>query len=307
MVDGRHDRTGHSASQPCGVRIEADARQRLVGRGGGGHGRRIFRDAATRTRGHSVQQIGAERSPPTPAGHRSKAAVEYKFQNISAVLVNHAQAYIRGYLPAQNYQQALEASVLEWLETRGQLEDVAGSSPILNPPEISRGAEAYSDLLTDPPEPGRSARERTARAAKVDFVRRDAENRALGLRGEEFAFELEQRRLHDEVGRPDLARRVRWVARDEGDGLGYDIQSFEATGHQRLVEVKTTGLGKYFPFALTRGELECSRRERERYRLYRLFDFGTAPRLYVLTGALDESCTLTPTVFRASFGRLGSS
>lgn len=236
--------------------------------------------------------------------NRSKAAVEYKLQNISAVLVNHGQAYIRGYLPAQNYQQALEGSVLEWLENQEQLEEIAGSSPILNAPTTSLGVETYSELLTDPPEPGRSARARAPRASKIDFVRRDAENRALGLRGEEFAFELEQRRLHDEVGRPDLARRVRWVARDEGDGLGYDIQSFEATGQQRLVEVKTTGLGKYFPFALTRGELECSRRERERYQLYRLFDFGTAPRLYVLTGALDESCTLTPTVFKASFGRV---
>lgn len=236
--------------------------------------------------------------------NRSKAAVEYKFQNVSAVLVNHGHAYIRGYLPAQNYQQALEGSVLEWLENRDQLVDIAASSPILNPPTPPLGGEAYSALLTDPPEPGRSARDRTPRAAKIDFVRRDAENRALGRRGEEFAFELEQRRLHDEVGRPDLARRVRWVARDEGDGLGYDIQSFEATGQQRLVEVKTTGLGKYFPFALTRGELECSRRERKRYQLYRLFDFGTAPRLYVLTGALDEACTLTPTVFRASFGRV---
>lgn len=236
--------------------------------------------------------------------NRTKAAVEYKFQNISAVLVNHAQAYIRGYLPAQNYQQVLEASVLEWLESRGQLEDVAGSSPILNPLNISLGAEDYSALLTDPPEPARSARIRAARAAKIDFVRRDAENRSLGFRGEEFAFELERRRLHDEERRPDLARRVRWVARDEGDGLGYDIQSFEATGQPRLVEVKTTGLGKYFPFALTRGELECSRRERERYQLYRIFDFGTAPRLYVLRGALDEICDLTPTVFRASFGRV---
>lgn len=237
--------------------------------------------------------------------NRSKAAVEYKFQNVSAVLVNHGHAYIRGYLPAQNYQQALEGSVLEWLENRDQLEDIADSSPILNAPTTSLGGEAYSALLTDPPEPGRAARDRTPRVAKIDFVRRDAENRALGRRGEEFAFELEQRRLHDEAGRPDLARRVRWVARDEGDGLGYDIQSFEATGQQRLVEVKTTGLGKYFPFALTRGELECSRRERERYQLYRLFDFATAPRLYVLAGALDEACTLIPTVFRASFGRVG--
>jgi hypothetical protein len=53
--------------------------------------------------------------------NRSKAAVEYKFQNISAVLVNHGQAYIRGYLPAQNYQRALESAVLEWLDGRADI------------------------------------------------------------------------------------------------------------------------------------------------------------------------------------------
>ena len=99
---------------------------------------------------------------------------------------------------------------------------------------------------------------------KIDFVRLDAENRALGQRGEELAFELEQRRLHDELGRPDLAREVRWVARDEGDGLGYDIHSFEGGGEDRLIEVKTTGQGKYFPFAVTRNELTVSQREATR-------------------------------------------
>ena len=35
---------------------------------------------------------------------------------MSAVLVNHDQTYVKGYLPAQNYQAALESAVLEWLE-----------------------------------------------------------------------------------------------------------------------------------------------------------------------------------------------
>lgn len=236
---------------------------------------------------------------------RTQAAVEYKFQNISAVLVNHGQVYIRGYLPAQNYQRALEAAVLEWLDNENQLKDLVDSSPILNPVSDSFEAPSFSAFVTEAPEPARAARSAAMvrPARKIDFVQRDASNRALGVRGEELAFELEQRRLHDELERPDLARRVRWVSRDEGDGLGYDIRSFEGSGRERLIEVKTTGLGKYFPFLLTRGELECSRRERDRYHLYRLFDFGSKPRLYVLTGALDDVCTLTPTTYRASPGK----
>lgn len=234
---------------------------------------------------------------------RTKASVEYKFQNISAVLVNHGQVYIRGYLPAQNYQGALEAAVLEWLDGRNDLVEVADQSPVLNP-EPPATVPGFSEILAAPPDPRRIARaSQKPVPVKIDFVRRDAENRALGQRGEEFVFELEQLRLHDEEKRPDLARKVRWRSRDDGDGLGYDISSFERTGSDRLIEVKTTGAGIYTQFALTRNELECSRRNLDRYHLYRLFEFGACPRLYLLKGALDQTCTLTPTQFRASVGR----
>jgi hypothetical protein len=233
---------------------------------------------------------------------RSKAAVEYKFQNMSAVLVNHGQVYVRGYLPAQNFQRALESAVLEWLEGHDDLVEVADRSPVLNPTPPSR-IPAFSDVLHHPPDPRRIARPSTEpRPVKVDFVRRDAENRTIGAQGEEFVFELEQRRLQDDERRPDLARRVRWRARDDGDGLGSDILSFEGAGSERLIEVKTTGAGIYTQFALTRNELACSQRNADRYHLYRLFGFGPTPRLYTLRGALDETCTLTPTQFRASVG-----
>jgi hypothetical protein len=35
----------------------------------------------------------------------------------------------------------------------------------------------------------------------------------LGVRGEEFVYELEQRRLHDEANRRDLSKRIRWVSK----------------------------------------------------------------------------------------------
>ena len=234
---------------------------------------------------------------------RSRAAVEFKFQNVSAVLVNHGQVYIRGYLPAQNYQHALEAAVLEWLAGKDDLVEAAETSPVLNPPRPTH-VPRFEEVLAAPPDPKRVARPpREPVGVKLDFVRRDAENRALGQRGEEFVLELEQRRLHEDERRPDLAKKVRWCARDDGDGLGYDIRSFEPGGGDRLIEVKTTGAGIYTQFALTRNELRCSQQKSDRYHLYRLFEFGKAPRLYILRGALDRTCTLTPTQFNASVGR----
>jgi hypothetical protein len=77
---------------------------------------------------------------------RTKQAVEYKFQNISAVLVKHDQPYIRGYLPAQNYQRAMESAVLEWLEGSMDIVEVSATSPLLDPP-APPGAPRFSDIL----------------------------------------------------------------------------------------------------------------------------------------------------------------
>jgi hypothetical protein len=232
--------------------------------------------------------------------NRSKAAVEYKFQNISAVLVNHGYVYVKGYVPAQNYQAALETSVLEWLDGNDDLADVMLASEMLNPRSPVRVGE-FSELLTAPPEQKRAARRMNSPAPRrVDFCRLDADNRRLGAAGEEYIVEVERRRLHDDEGRPDLARKIRWVSRDDGDGLGYDVASFEGSGVPRLIEVKTTGCPKYFPFFVTANELFVSRQQREHYHLYRLFDFGERAGLYVLPGALDETCSLAPATFRAT-------
>jgi hypothetical protein len=98
-------------------------------------------------------------------------------------------------------------------------------------------------------------------------------------------------------GRPDLADLVRWVAREDGDGLGYDIASFRATGAPRLIEVKTTNYGPLTPFHITRWEVAVSRQQAESYSLFRVHGFARDPRIYVLEGAMDEAAKLEPSVF----------
>jgi hypothetical protein len=64
------------------------------------------------------------------------------------------------------------------------------------------------------------------------------------------------------------------------------------------IEVKTTGLGKHFRFYVTANEVRCSEDQPGRFRLYRVFDFGRNPRVYVLAGALTQSCRLEPVEYR---------
>jgi hypothetical protein len=77
--------------------------------------------------------------------------------------------------------------------------------------------------------------------------------------------------------------------------------SFDETdGAERLIEVKTTGLGKFFPFYLTATEVGCSDDVADRYHLYRVFDFAGSPRLYVLSGSLRDNCRLEPLHYLAA-------
>ena len=62
--------------------------------------------------------------------------------------------------------------------------------------------------------------------------------------------------------------------------------------------MKTTGLGKYFPFYVT-DEVRCSEDFPDQFRLFRVFDFGGAP-AYVLSGPLSQECRLEPVVYRAT-------
>src|SRR5690554_8096402 len=46
---------------------------------------------------------------------RSEGSIEFKHQNISAVLIKLGQPYIKGYLPRYNYQRMLEDKVIDYL------------------------------------------------------------------------------------------------------------------------------------------------------------------------------------------------
>ena len=233
---------------------------------------------------------------------RSNGSVEFKHANISAVLTLHGYPYIDGYKPRFNFQALLEQVVLEYLDVHREFVDPLVNGPVLSPagspapPALDPNAlvEAPPDRMPIP----HTVWSPTTRLARIDFVARDAANRELGRRGEEFVLEFERRRLHD-GGRRDLVSRIEWTAQVKGDGAGYDVQSFGLDGSSRLIEVKTTGLGKYFPFNVSQNEVRCSEARPQEFQLYRVFNFGPEARLYMLPGELSKSCHLNPTQYRA--------
>jgi len=228
---------------------------------------------------------------------RSDASLEMKHQNISAVLELLAMPTISGYKRLTNYQQALVDGVEEYLTTHA-----VPSAPtelvveLAEKPALLIGAAPVKATIQQKPKVDLN---RILR--KFDPAARDARNRSLGLMGEELVFENEIKRLHD-VNRKDLARRVRHVSKEDGDGLGYDIHSFDEDGRDRLVEVKTTTGTIATPFYLTSNEHAVSAERPEAYRLLRVYQFGKSPQAFELLPPLEDHVNLMAAVYRASFG-----
>jgi hypothetical protein len=235
---------------------------------------------------------------------RSKSSIEFKHQNVSAVLLQLGLPPIDGYKPAKNYQRSLVGSVKTYLEASPSLFATLERAADATPDHLPK-LDAWDRIFEAPPDETSLPEERpepwrTRDRRKIDFVRRDAANRRLGTLGEQFSVELERQRLRG-YGRDDLAKKVEWISETSGDGLGFDVLSFdEVDESERWIEVKTTTMGKYFPFFVTSNEVRCSEAMAKQYHLYRLFQFTHRPRLYVLHGALSDLCLLEPVAYRAT-------
>lgn len=233
---------------------------------------------------------------------RSEAAIEQKHQNISAILIEERVPYITGYKPLGNYQRLLRQVVLEQLtarrETRALIEREIARVP------AEPGTPEPDQVFVEPPPPRAGFnpnREGGRVQAPRDYMLMEAQNRALGLAGERFVISLEQERL-ERAGRGALASKVEHVSLTKGDGLGYDVRSFEEDSRERLIEVKTTKFGEYTPFYVSRNEVEVSKQTGSMYSLYRVYSFGDNSRVFRRAGPLDESFGLDAVTFVARVG-----
>lgn len=233
---------------------------------------------------------------------RSEGAIERKHQNISAILMEFGYPYIFGYKPLGNYQSLLYEVVADRISS-----DSSFSAIVQQAVEEPANIPTVEDLLSrldSPPEPytpaptaERSEPSRRVRPA-INYLEREARNASLGRAGEEFVLNFERARLI-RLGQESLADQVEHIAVTEGDGAGFDVRSFDADGRDLFIEVKTTAYGKQVPFFVSRNEVMVSQNYSDHYHLYRVFRFRDDPRLFTLTGALNQICNLSPVQFVA--------
>lgn len=137
-----------------------------------------------------------------------------------------------------------------------------------------------------------------------DYARRQKNKKRVGDIGEELVMCLEMQKLTS-LGRKDLADKVKHVSKTEGDGLGYDIISYEKTGNsfQKIyIEVKATTGNYEKPFDITINEVEVSELLATHYYIYRLYNIHhnmTTVPYYTVKGSVKDNFLLEPTSFKA--------
>ncbi len=265
--------------------------------------RDYFDMLASELRGGPYNKAARNRALRARLDARSHGAVERKHQNISAVLIELGFPYINGYKPLRNVQNLLRDVVRKHLSSledlvvadvtalqdRFTVHDVLGIG--VDPPVPASGSvgEGPIDYVVSS-QPG----------PPINYLQMEALNRSLGDAGETLVMAYERARLLRE-GKDRLAGNVEQVSKTVGDHAGYDIRSYEVSGRDRFIEVKTTRYGKQTPFYISAGEVRFSEANANAYHLYRLFEFRQKPGLFQLPGDVGRHVHLQAINYRAHF------
>lgn len=155
------------------------------------------------------------------------------------------------------------------------------------------------DIPTDIRVLKENPRESARRGHHTDHIIAQKNRMILGDAGERAVVELEKRKLRA-IGRIDLANRVEWVSKTQGDGLGYDVLSYEINekgeSSDLYIEVKTTTGGIDKPFEISKNEVDLSEEFPANFVIIRIFEFrmlGTNIKYYKVSGSVKDSFDLS--------------
>ena len=227
--------------------------------------------------------------------NRTHGSAELRFQNISAALARLRLPWVKGYKPREHFSKALLDGLDGFFrQSPDVLEQLQNALDKSSPAELRE----YAPPTSKPPKPS-GTRKRTAR--KPDYVEMEEKARTLGMQGERLVFNHERKRIEELA--PQHINRVRWVSKEDGDGLGYDVASCRTDGSPLYLEVKTTNGNASTPFFVSANEVAFSDEEPEGFEIVRVYEFATDPKLYRLKGSLTVladagALSLEPTQFR---------
>ncbi|AYE33647.1 DUF3883 domain-containing protein [Clostridium septicum] len=139
---------------------------------------------------------------------------------------------------------------------------------------------------------------------KINYDKKSRRNKKKGDIGEEAVVLLEKNKLM-ELGRVDLSEQVEWVSKEKGDGLGYDIISWnvkDGEWNKIYIEVKTTEDNINTPFDISDTEVRVSEMLAENYYIYRVLGIGSVIstiKYYTIKGSVKDNFNLIPILYKA--------
>ena len=133
---------------------------------------------------------------------------------------------------------------------------------------------------------------------KIDFNQLNLKKKTIGTAGELLVLEYENEKLE----KAGSKKRAEHVAETIGDGLGYDIKSYDENDREIHIEVKTTKTNQCDGFFMSKKEIEESQNKDYKYMVYRLYNYNPELKtvtLAVFEGAVTETnYDLVPTCYR---------
>jgi Protein NO VEIN, C-terminal/Domain of unknown function (DUF3427) len=200
--------------------------------------------------------------------------------------------------------------ILDWNIPESVLKDISLTLEVVSPtPPPSTSPNGPGLVKTAPPEIAPTAigtplETKLFRARKVDYTRQSARDKRVGRAGELLVLDYERQALRN-AGIPELAEKVRHVADVEGDGAGYDIESYDPDGTRKYIEVKTTTGNQSGEFYVTANELQFSRQHSDKFYLYRVYHYdevNNRAKFFTVKGSLENNFALFPVQFRVKLG-----
>lgn len=113
----------------------------------------------------------------------------------------------------------------------------------------------------------------SGKAVKVNWLKLNALKQEIGDIGEEIVLAYEKNKWK-QLGHSELVSHIKHVSKTIGDGLGYDIVSFNENFEEVKIEVKSTIKGLYENLYFSSNELAVMNKYRGKYFLYRVFDLN---------------------------------
>lgn len=213
-------------------------------------------------------------------------------------------SYQRGQIPAEEVLRsdlALMILALEELKSKLPIKNDAEGSirQIVSGDDTLKATGDYYSVTPRQPRQPRLV------TSKRDYAAQTNQDLEVGRLGEKQVVAYEQAQLADF---PELQQKVTQVSDTVGDGLGYDVLSFDRQGREKHIEVKTTTQDENTPFFMSANERQYAEHHAETYELFRVFNFD-AQRLtghfYILKGSLEDHCDFKPTNYQVTVNKNG--